>query len=49
MRWVITINTYWAVWRPTLSQGGHLQNPKVFVGGGSWGAIKGEGTGGICP
>jgi len=32
MRWVITINTYWAVWSPTLSQGAHLQKPKIFVG-----------------
>jgi len=32
MRWVITINTYWAGWRPTLSQRGHLQKLNIFVG-----------------
>jgi len=43
MRRVFTIITYWAVWMPTLSRGGHLQKLKMFVDG-SWG--KGEGTGG---
>jgi len=42
MRWDITINTYLAVWRPILSQGGHLQKPKMFVGAAGG---KGEGTG----
>jgi len=47
MPWVFTINTYWAVWSPTLSQGGPLQKLKIFVGR-QLGA-KGEGTGGQQP
>jgi len=48
MRWVFTINSYGAVCRPTLSQGGHLQKPKMFVWV-NWGRGQDEGMGQLPP